>query len=95
MLKKQMYLFQGDNADEAADAGDVGVVQAQQGEDGVGLREKWQPVDLISEYVGATVKINTSRITLGSRSRLPNYLEKRTSEFNYPTITRTDSFTFS
>lgn len=35
-----MYLFQGDNANEAADAGDVGVVQAQQGEDGVGLWEK-------------------------------------------------------
>lgn len=39
-VKKQIYLFEGDDADEAADAGDVGVVQAQQGEDGVGLREK-------------------------------------------------------
>lgn len=36
-VTKQMYLFQGDDADEAANAGDVGVVQAQQGKDGVGL----------------------------------------------------------
>lgn len=41
-VQNQIYLFEGDNADEAADAGDVGVVQAQQGEDGVGLRERWR-----------------------------------------------------
>lgn len=38
-LLQQSYLFQGNNADEASDAGDVGVVQAQQGENGVGLQE--------------------------------------------------------
>lgn len=38
-LNKQpkAYFFEGDHADEASDAGDVGVVEAQQGEDGVGL----------------------------------------------------------
>lgn len=40
--EEQIYLFEGDDANEAADAGDVGVVQAQQGEDGVGLRERRQ-----------------------------------------------------
>lgn len=38
-LQPEPYLFEGNHPDEAPDAGDVGVVEAQQGEDGVGLRE--------------------------------------------------------
>lgn len=45
-LEQDPYLFQGNHPDEASDAGDVGVVEAQQGEDGVGLQEesRKQPV---------------------------------------------------
>lgn len=36
-VKLKTHLFEGNHPDEAPDAGDVGVVEAQEGEDGVGL----------------------------------------------------------
>ena len=37
---REAHLFERDDSDEASDAGDVGVVQAQQREDGVSLKEQ-------------------------------------------------------